>query len=57
MVGVMVPILDGNSQHIVNAGKLGLEIRFVTVLDLIKCLKQIKKNTEIALAWEPIPTI
>ena len=41
----MVLILDGNSEHAVNRGKIGLfgeKIGFVAALDLRKCLKQIK---------------
>ena len=40
-------ILDGNSEHVAHVGrKIGLfgekEIKFLTALELIKCLKQIK---------------
>ena len=45
----MVPILDGNSHHVAHAWwKISYfwenKIQFVTALDLITCLKQIKKT-------------
>ena len=36
----MVLILDGNSEHVAHAWRI-VGLRFVTVLDLIKCLKQL----------------
>ena len=44
MVQSMELILDGNSKHVVGKRDLPKEkIRFVTTLDLNKCLKKIKK--------------
>ena len=44
----MVPILDGILEYVAHAcrkiGLLGEKIQFVTALDLIKCLNQIKKH-------------
>ena len=46
IVCIMVLILDRNSEHVAHARRKGLygekKNRFMTVLGLIKCLKQIK---------------
>ena len=58
LLNTMVLVIDGNSNHVVLAWrKMGLfgekKIRYVTIFDLIKCLKPIKLQG-LLLGFPPI---